>query len=447
MRSKKQMIAITLLLSLFAFIYTIAAGNKKADELYAGAAKIDITPSEPIRLSGYEPRSPIRSHGVHDPIFVKALALEADGNRLVVVTCDLLGYYNQATLEKIKSKYDVEHVLISSSHTHSGPNLDDSESYAALVEKAMLDAAGKAIDNMTPAKISAGYKSFPQLGYNRLVNKTDLISMYVNYERVPYGPVDPEVGVIKIEDARGNIKAILMQYACHPTVNRHTLYVSADYPGIAMKKVEEAFGGNTVCMFIQGGAGNVNPMFQTDDNGTLNGKPEGYIPTTDFTMIEKMGALLANEVIAKAKELRPVAEEKAGIKAVSDSLLFTGRFDKEVKYNVHITTLLVNDKIAIAAFPGEPFVAHQLYWKQNAEAAFPVFFGYTFSSGGKSPGYVCDVRSAAYGGYGADASPRIIEVGAGETIMTRHLINLYRLKGIMKDEPQTIEVVKARLAK
>ena len=59
---------------------------------------------------------------------------------------------------------------------------------------------------------------------------------------------------------------------------------------------------------------------------------------------------------------------------------------------------------------------------------------YTLSAGGTWPGYIPDLRSAAYGGYGADASTRI-EVGAGEKIVLRHLTFLYELLGMWKDRP------------
>ena len=102
----------------------------------------------------------------------------------------------------------------------------------------------------------------------------------------------------------------------------------------------------------------------------------------------------------------------------------------------HFTTVLINNDIAIASFLGEPLIWNQLYWKKNAEAAHPFFFGYTYSAGGDFPGYVPDIRSASYGGYGAD-DDYIIQVGAAEAIMNRHLENLYRIKGILKDEPRS----------
>jgi len=123
------------------------------------------------------------------------------------------------------------------------------------------------------------------------------------------------------------------------------------------------------------------------------------------------------------------------LKTKCDSLKFVGRFDKNRKFNVHFTTVLINDDIAIATFPGEPFVYFQFDWKKRVEVPHPFFFGYTFSSGGDNPSYICDIKSAAYGGYGADDSPGRIQVGAGEAIMNKHLENLYRLRGIMRDEP------------
>jgi neutral ceramidase len=49
----------------------------------------------------------------------------------------------------------------------------------------------------------------------------------------------------------------------------------------------------------------------------------------------------------------------------------------------------------------------------------------------KWPGYIADVRSAALGGYGADGG-NLIQVGAGEHIMTKHLENYYQLTGLMR---------------
>ena len=420
----KVFFVFVILFGLFGFIPNIHSFCATG-ELYVGTAKVDITPKVAIRMSGYSGRKE-PSKGVHDPLFVRFLVLDVDGYRAAIISCDLIGYNNRVILDVARERFNIPHVLICSSHTHSGPNLRDSETYARSVEKAMIDGLDEALKNMFPARISAGYGCLPALGYMRLAKGEDGYGQLLGYnaDRVPYGPVDPEVGVIKIEDEKGNPRVILMMYACHPVTNAHNDEISADYPGPATRKVEEALGNNTICMFVQGGAGDINPLFRN-----------GPKPPTDYGRIEKMGALLANEVIKVVKSLPPQTNEKITLKAMSDSLKFTGRFDKEVIYNMHFTTILINDDISIATMLAEPFVKFQLYWKEHAEVAHPFFFGYTYSSGGNSPGYVSDIRSAAYGGYGADDNERRIEVGAGEAIMNKHLENLYRLKGIMRDKP------------
>ena len=434
----KEKRAMNILKVIFAFIMlfglflSIPHTNSfcSTGELYVGTAKLDITPPVGIRMSGYSSRKD-PSEGIHDPLYARFLVMDVDGYRVGIITCDLIGYMNKNILDIAREQLNIPHLLICSSHTHSGPNISDSESYSNRLEKIMIDGLNEATKNMFPARISAGSSTFPQLGYNRLTMREDghRRALWETWDRIPYGPVDPEVGMIKIEDKNGNPRVILMMYACHSVVNTINYDISADYPGAATRIVEETFGNNTMCMFVQGGAGDINPLFRSPYRG-----PDGD-PPTDYTQKEKMGAILANEVIKVVKSIPTQINEKTSLEALCDSLKFTGRFDKSLTYNMHFTTVLINDDIAIATMLAEPFVEFQLFWKERAEVPHPFFFGYTFSSGGKSPGYVADIRSAAYGGYGADSSERAAQFGAGETIMNKHLENLYRLRGIVRYEP------------
>jgi hypothetical protein len=120
---------------------------------------------------------------------------------------------------------------------------------------------------------------------------------------------------------------------------------------------------------------------------------------------------------------------------MNDSLKFTGRFDKSKEFDVHICTILLNDEIAIATVPGEPFIQLQLDWKQKVNMPHPFVFGYTWYEVAW-PNYIPDIMSAARGGYGADQNgPTMIEVGSGETIMNKHLENGLRLSGLMRETP------------
>jgi neutral ceramidase len=145
---------------------------------------------------------------------------------------------------------------------------------------------------------------------------------------------------------------------------------------------------------------------------------------------------LAWEVLKLAKSISPPADSMTNMKYITDSLKFTGRYNKSLKYNVHLSTLVLNNQIAIAICPGELFVQFGLDWKTHMQLAEKkgFLFGYTWS-GGNWPGYVADVRSAALGGYGADENDNLIEVGAGENIITQQLKNYYTLSGLMRREP------------
>jgi hypothetical protein len=234
--------------------------------------------------------------------------------------------------------------------------------------------------------------------------------------------VDPEFVVLRVEDDAGNVRAIVVHYACHSVVMQgwNCMY-SADWPGIMQSKVEAAFAG-AQCMFVQGGAGDINPMMM----GMAKNSQE------DFRVLEKMGEVISAQVLRTAREIRAVAPKRPSIRSKSEVLTFAERWDKTRKVEAGITTVLINGEIAIAAVAGEPMHRLQTFWKSQPDVRWPLFYGYTISAGDGWPGYIPDVRTAAFGGYGADTSTRIA-VGAGEEIMQRHVINLYDLKGMWRD--------------
>lgn len=392
--------------------------------LKAGTAKIDITPTgtdEPI----------------HDHVYARCLVLEVGDQRVAFVSVDLGIYYSENLAAICTEKFGLSQFLISSSHTHSSPRKVEKIFY----EKQIVEAMGKAVKNMFDAKISAGHRSFPQLGFNRLIIREDGHAreswfgddhyQSENPERIPFGPVDPEVGVIKIEDMKGQPRVIMMNYACHSDIVCSNYAISADYPGVAARKVEEAFANKVNCLFVQGAGGNVESLIISSRR---TGPDDPF--QTDYSTIERVGELLAYETVKLAKSLKSPGSDQTSIKFKNDSFKFTGRYDRTAEYDIHICTLLINEDIVVATCPGEPFVQLQLDWKGKLQdQARPFVFGYTWYQG-TWPNYIPDIESAARGGYGADQEgPKMIEVGSGEAIMNRHYENFYRLNGLMRAVP------------
>ena len=68
-------------------------------------------------------------------------------------------------------------------------------------------------------------------------------SMPLDEEVASVGPIDPQVGLLRLDRADGTPLAVLYQFACHPIMNPPSKGCSADYPGYASKVIEEALGG------------------------------------------------------------------------------------------------------------------------------------------------------------------------------------------------------------
>ncbi len=415
------------------------AGPAQNASFRAGVARAELTPAGSMPMYGYANRKCGPAQGTHDPLFAKVLVLEASQARMAIVSLDLGSIVSENLRREVADKLSIPLLLLSASHTHSAPAFlapagtgagvspgsSEPSPYLLEIEKKIFGAIREAAAGMFPARLGIGRGSL-QLGYNRLLMREDgrARALFDNLQRVPYGSVDPEFTLLRVEDDAGTIRALLVHYACHAVCLGPTnCKYSADYPGVLQAKVEAEMKG-TQCMFIQGGAGDINPLFQGRKG----------IEQEDFATMTTMGELLAAEVLKTARSIKAAVPVHPSIQSTSEILKFFDRWEKDKALDVGITTVLLNREIAIAAVPGEPMHKLQTFWKTQADVPYPLFYGYTYSSGGIWPGYIPDVRTAAYGGYGADITTRV-EVGAGEKIMQRHLINLYGLRGMWKDKP------------
>jgi hypothetical protein len=387
-----------------------------------------------MEMYGYANRKCGPANGTHDPLFAKVLVLESGAARMAIVTVDLGSLVAPNLSRRVASELGIPLLLISASHTHSAPSFlpfgsnpakDNSASVAYLeeIETKIVGAVESASKSMFPARLGIARGAI-QLGYNRLLLRDDgrARALFNNLERVPYGPVDPEFALLRVEDDSGTPRALIVHYAVHAVVLGPTnCKYSADFPGVLQSKLEQAVP-TAQAMFVQGAAGDINPLFMG-----RSGNQE-----QDFDVVRKMGELLAEEVVRANRRVQSVPVES--IVAKTHVLTFPERWDKEKTMEVAIATVFLAPHLAIASVPGEVMHKLQKTWKEQADVEHPLFYGYTYSGAGTWAGYVPDLRTAAYGGYGADASTKI-EVGAGEKILLRHLTNLYDLRGMWLDKP------------
>ena len=132
----------------------------------------------------------------------------------------------------------------------------------------MLGALEAASQQMFPARLSAGFGDIYLAHNRRRVGADGKVTMlWRNAERAATSPIDPSLGVIRVDDQSGKPRVLVVNYACHAVVlgpdNRS---ISAEYPGYLARRLERELPG-ALCLFVQGGAGDINPYLDEQPVG------------------------------------------------------------------------------------------------------------------------------------------------------------------------------------
>ena len=299
---KRVWLVVTCLAVCAAAGQTAEKAEAQAPGLRAGVAKIDITPQKPVTMSGYDGRKGL-SQAVHDPLSARVVAFSSNGKRLVLVSTDLIGFYD-GTAEHIgkiileKFGLDPSELFLTGIHTHAGPALTlnkerghpNNVEYTDKLAASLVEAIGKALDGMEPVHIGAGVGHSP-IGSNRRKLEFDKLgNSSIQLGRNPYGPTDKEVLVLKIAKADGAAVAAMFDYATHATCLGSKNYtISGDVLGLAEQFVEQILGPDAMAPAFAGASGNINPWFRA-----LTGfeTERGWIPEPVL-----LGTMLGEEVV------------------------------------------------------------------------------------------------------------------------------------------------------
>lgn len=262
-------------LSVLTFFSAGASVDNKENGWKAGVAKVNITPQKAMWMRGYGFRDRPSDGTLHD-LWAKTLVLEdGSGKRAVLITLDLCiiqKSFSDEIRDRIQKKYklDRSQIILSLSHTHSGPIIrgegehhykklnqgerKDIERYSNWLESQLTKIVGEAIKTMTPVQLSSG-SGVSRIGVNRRNNNEKKLDQLDELK----GPVDHSVPVIKVETKKDKeLLAVVFGYACHATV-LNTYKWSSDYPGLAQEAIEKTYPGATALFFAGAGA-DINPL-------------------------------------------------------------------------------------------------------------------------------------------------------------------------------------------
>ncbi len=247
------------------FFSTLAVfGNDGEDQgnpqWKAGAASVKITPGRPLHMAGYAARKE-PAEGTEQDLFAKAIAIEdADGNRVVFITLDLIGVIEElrtAVAAQVEEKCQLppQALLMNASHTHCGPayGRDDAKDYIESLQKTLVELVGQSLERLQPATLSYSFAR-ASVAMNR---RTPTATGYRNHPN-PNGPVDHTVPVLSIRNPDdGALRAVVFGYACHNTTMGFRKWLG-DYAGYAQEYFEKDHPGVTA-LFMMGCGGDQNP--------------------------------------------------------------------------------------------------------------------------------------------------------------------------------------------
>ena len=427
--------------------------------LKGGCAKVNITPPLGIPLIGSKGKP---SDDIIDELYAKALVLNDGRSTIAIVSADLLytplEEITNPVREIIKEKIGIpeQNVLICATHTHSGPEVfarsklrPEQVVPASKIDQFYLQTlirkiAGSvliAYKNMQEVKIGAAKGEIPEIVYNRRPKSTDgsvkmaftlppevtatkkievdpegcvkvTFALPDEETELDFGPIDAEVGVLRVEDMDGGIVGSLVNFGCHPVCIYPYLstVISADYPAYTTQVVEQMEGG--ICLFTLGLAGNTVPVRR------------GVKPR------QQIGKALGGETLRRLQLVTTAAS--VDLKALKRKITFPTKkalspddtIDDTAPdcVTTEIQVLRLGD-IYILGLPGEILVEVGLEIKKRA--GLENLFIVTLSN--DTIGYVCHSQAYEEGGYEPGSGTNLAK-GAGEIMIKEALDIINQMK-------------------
>ncbi len=263
-----------------------ADSTKAVTPLRAGAAAADITPRLfPLNMPGGFSANPATN--AHDALHARALVLDDGRTTLAMVVVDNLGLARETTddakaLAAQRTGIATNRMLISATHTHTGPSSNARETdangfaYRKLLVEGIADAIARAHARLKPAALGHAAQPLPDEVFNRRwflkpgkmplnpYGKLDTVKMNpgtdpATLER-PAGPTDPDLTVLSVQDTRRRPLALFANYSLHYVGGSPAGRMSADYFGEFARlmpsrlRADEEF----VAMLSNGASGDIN---------------------------------------------------------------------------------------------------------------------------------------------------------------------------------------------
>ncbi|MDF2715728.1 MAG: Neutral ceramidase [Paenibacillus sp.] len=402
-----------------------------------GLAEVNITPPLGMQIPGYGPK-PRLATGMKDELYAKAMVIESGETALAFIVIDIISLELDSS-ERIRDRVHEytgippEHVMVSCTHTHTGPPRPvdaDALGYYPTLEAKSADAAILAWSKREEARIGYGRGSEDSVAFNRRffmkdgTLQTNPGILNPDIDR-PEGPIDPEVLVVRIDNALGEPLGVVSNYAVHTDCVSGTEY-SGDYPAYISRTIKQLYGESVVSLFFQGACGNINHidvLGRHDPKVIPHRIRMGNILGLEISKVrDKTKAAEGNAGLAVASRFVNVSERAlrkheiewaentlAALRGIPDDTLSSKQVMEKTrakqrldsirqpltsrKYEIQVSAI---GDLAVVALPAEMFVEFGLEIKEKSPYAYTMI---NELSNGSGNNYVCTPAAYDRGGY------------------------------------------------
>jgi hypothetical protein len=316
--------------------------SKKETYIHAGVGKVDITCREEGTM-GTLLSEKTKAHipkefwdkkiEIDDPLFVRALVLDDGSKKIVIITMDITAVGCRTISQNILSDSADDfmpnlrgrisdelgipgiNVTVCASHTHPpGRLLCDDQ---AQLDKT-LEAVKHALANLEPVTVGIDSGHEDKLTFNRTLKMKNGLDYTVrgcnpfppDEEVESLRPIDPEIGIIRVDRLDGSPLAVVYNFASHLLIGSQKANITADFPGVTSQYLEKNLGNNAMAFFIQGAGGDIAESTKCDIEQPRNS--------------QIFGNTLGQSVLEAYKKIKPDA---ANLKVASETVEFPLRTD------------------------------------------------------------------------------------------------------------------------
>jgi hypothetical protein len=398
---------------LFCVTLPVVATGGAPDTYDVGVAQIDITPTYPVRLSGFGFRR-TESEGVTQRIWAKALAID-DGTPAVLLTVDNLGIPARmvkeiaARLEK-KTKLPGNRLAVTATHTHTAPMLtgvaptlfgmpipkehqEHIDRYTSELTDKLEKVALAALADRKPARLHWG---IGKVGF--AINR-----------RTKGGPVDHDLPILVVRDLKGKVRAIYVSYACH-CVTLSNNKISGDWAGYAQELIQDNFPGAIALVSVGCGADSNPSSGVTGDKTEIASRQGaeiarevkrlagGYLtPVTGriTVAVRRFELPLADPPSREQWEAKAKRSDAIGYHARVNLARLDRKEALKTKIDYCVQSWQFGDSLAMIFLPGEVVVDYSLRLKRELDGLRLWINGYA----NDAPCYIPSERVLKEGGY------------------------------------------------